>query len=143
MIAHYDNSAENLLNPDPTETVYWGDQTWQEMMIGSLVLSRTDQDLRQGPPRLEPLGDDRFRAHFRYKRSQGVDAVYLAGSFNEWKQHVHRLEGPDQEGFYNTFLDLNRGEYEYNFVLNGDVWKDDPGNREHKGYFHNSVLRVE
>ena len=33
-VAHFDNSAENPANPDPTERVRWGDQTWQEMMIG-------------------------------------------------------------------------------------------------------------
>ncbi|HEX7449668.1 MAG TPA: redoxin domain-containing protein [Pirellulales bacterium] len=32
--AHFDNSAANLANPDPTKTVRWGDQTWEEMMIG-------------------------------------------------------------------------------------------------------------
>jgi len=32
--AAYDNSAKNLNNPDPTQTVRWGDQTWDEMMIG-------------------------------------------------------------------------------------------------------------
>jgi len=34
VIAHFDNSAKNLFNPDPTATVRWGDQTWEEMMIG-------------------------------------------------------------------------------------------------------------
>jgi hypothetical protein len=32
--AHYDNSTANRNNPDPTKTVRWGDQTWEEMMIG-------------------------------------------------------------------------------------------------------------
>ena len=32
--AVYDNSKENLANPDPTSVVRWGDQTWEEMMIG-------------------------------------------------------------------------------------------------------------
>ncbi|MBX7074823.1 MAG: redoxin domain-containing protein [Pirellulales bacterium] len=32
--AHFDNSEENLANPDPTSEVRWGDQTWEEMMIG-------------------------------------------------------------------------------------------------------------
>ncbi len=32
--AHYDNSKDNLNNPDPDKTVRWGDQTWDEMMIG-------------------------------------------------------------------------------------------------------------
>ena len=33
-VAHFDNSKDNPANPDPTETVKWGDQTWEEMMIG-------------------------------------------------------------------------------------------------------------
>ena len=32
--AYFDNSAENLHNPDPEKDVRWGDQTWEEMMIG-------------------------------------------------------------------------------------------------------------
>lgn len=32
--AVYDNSRKNLNNPDPGKTVGWGDQTWDEMMIG-------------------------------------------------------------------------------------------------------------
>jgi hypothetical protein len=34
VIAHFDNSAANKANPDPAATVRWGDQTWEEMMIG-------------------------------------------------------------------------------------------------------------
>ena len=33
-VAHFDNSAKNLNNPDPTRAVGWGDQTWEEMMVG-------------------------------------------------------------------------------------------------------------
>jgi len=32
--AHFDNSADNPNNPDPTKLVRWGEQTWNEMMIG-------------------------------------------------------------------------------------------------------------
>lgn len=32
--AHFDNSPANRANPDPKATVRWGDQTWEEMMIG-------------------------------------------------------------------------------------------------------------
>ncbi len=32
--AHFDNSAANRANPDPSASVRWGDQTWEEMMIG-------------------------------------------------------------------------------------------------------------
>ena len=34
VIAHFDNSTNNKFNPDPTKDVRWGDQTWEEMMIG-------------------------------------------------------------------------------------------------------------
>jgi hypothetical protein len=34
VVAHYDNSKGNRFNPDPTQTVRWGDQTWEEMLIG-------------------------------------------------------------------------------------------------------------
>jgi hypothetical protein len=34
VIAHFDNSTANKYNPDPTKDVRWGDQTWEEMMIG-------------------------------------------------------------------------------------------------------------
>jgi hypothetical protein len=33
-IAWYDNSVNNKYNPDPSKLVRWGDQTWEEMMIG-------------------------------------------------------------------------------------------------------------
>ncbi|MCA9128252.1 MAG: redoxin domain-containing protein [Planctomycetales bacterium] len=32
--AVYDNSPNNPVNPDPTQSVRWGDQSWEEMMIG-------------------------------------------------------------------------------------------------------------
>lgn len=42
-VAHFDNSDENPANPDPENPVRWGDQTWEEMMIGwySFVLPKT------------------------------------------------------------------------------------------------------
>jgi hypothetical protein len=33
-LAHFDNSDDNPANPDPSKTVRWGDQTFDEMMIG-------------------------------------------------------------------------------------------------------------
>jgi peroxiredoxin/mono/diheme cytochrome c family protein len=35
--AVWDNSEDNLSNPDPKKRVTWGDQTWDEMMIGFYV----------------------------------------------------------------------------------------------------------
>jgi peroxiredoxin len=50
-VAHYDNSADNLNNPDPNETVRFGEQTWDEMMYGWFEISLDDKelDLTAGP----------------------------------------------------------------------------------------------
>lgn len=39
-VAHFDNSTKNKFNPDPTKEVRWGDQTWEEMMIGWFTFTR-------------------------------------------------------------------------------------------------------
>lgn len=40
----FDNSAGNPFNPDPTQYVRWGDQTWEEMAIGffDIAVPRSD-----------------------------------------------------------------------------------------------------
>jgi hypothetical protein len=50
VVAHHDNSIKNKFNPDPTATVRWGDQTWEEMMIGYLDYTLDKQDLRRAQP---------------------------------------------------------------------------------------------
>jgi peroxiredoxin len=45
-LAHFDNSENNPYNPDPSKLVRWGEQTWEEMMIGYL-----DLDVPVGTPR--------------------------------------------------------------------------------------------
>jgi len=32
--AWFDNSANNPHNPDPKAEVHWGEQSWEEMMVG-------------------------------------------------------------------------------------------------------------
>ncbi len=42
-IAHFDNSEDNLANPDPKKPVGWGEQTWEEMMIGWFVRTSVEE----------------------------------------------------------------------------------------------------
>ena len=42
--ALFDNSEKNRNNPDPSRIVVWGEQTWQEMMIGFVDYSYADGD---------------------------------------------------------------------------------------------------
>jgi len=49
-VAHFDNSENNLNNPDPKSAVRWGDQTWEEMMIGfyDVAVPVTPEDIKEG-----------------------------------------------------------------------------------------------
>ena len=62
--ASYDNSENNLNNPDPKATVRWGDQTWEEMMIGffDVAVPISQSDIEQGKlPSFSP-GSDQIAA---------------------------------------------------------------------------------
>lgn len=140
--ATFDNSADNLMNPDPTVGVHWGDQTWEEMMVGTFETTRSDQDLLLGGPQVTHIGDDDYRVTFRYRPDVKGEAVYLAGSFNDWQPTAHKMDGPDAEGRYHTTLNLQRGTYEYKYVIDGVKWRGDPGNPAQAGLYNNSVLVV-
>src|SRR5436190_2700122 len=53
--AFFDNSPNNRFNPDPNASVRFGDQTWDEMMVGFIDIAiKPDQDLAKlikFPPR--------------------------------------------------------------------------------------------
>ena len=49
-VAHFDNSTKNKWNPDPTKDIRWGQQTWDEMMIGFVSFTLDDQNLLQTTP---------------------------------------------------------------------------------------------
>jgi hypothetical protein len=57
--AHHDNSANNPANPNPNVEVRWGDQSWEEMMMGffSVVVDANvrPQDVLVRPPRKPAL----------------------------------------------------------------------------------------
>ena len=47
IVAHYDNSSANRFNPDPTAAVKWGEQTWEEMLIGYFgTIEKNDAPVR-------------------------------------------------------------------------------------------------
>ncbi|MEQ8209357.1 MAG: redoxin domain-containing protein [Lacipirellulaceae bacterium] len=143
MVAHFDNSANNPLNPDPTAKVHWGDQTWQEMMLGSLSFSRVDQDLQATGPTATKLPSGNYQVTFKYRPDGKAKSVFLSGSFNGWKAKGVPMQGPDDEGNYTVAQEFPPGQHEYKFVVDGKTWKTDPGNAAVKGYYNNSVLELE
>src|SRR5262249_38033174 len=63
-VAHWDNSANNPLNPAPDKTVTFGLQSWKEMMVGfvGFVWERpeTAAELAKNPPKQSDLLFDRL-----------------------------------------------------------------------------------
>jgi hypothetical protein len=146
--ARFDNSAENLWNPDPTREVTFGLQTWEEMMVGFFETALVEQDLGLGAPMVKPLGGkqdaDQYEVTFKYRPpvEARAKAVYLAGTFNDWKPNGLPMNGPDADGTFISRLTMKQGSYEYKFVIDGKVWKHDPGNHRQAGFYNNSVVFV-
>jgi hypothetical protein len=46
-VAHYDNSVNNKLNPDPAKEVHWGEQTWDEMQYTGISYTVDDESPAQ------------------------------------------------------------------------------------------------
>ncbi len=75
-VAHFDNSPENLANPDPNSEVSWGEQTWEEMMFGWFEMALTDQDLQA------PATESALRVKEFLKQAQG-DTVQVDQQLKE------------------------------------------------------------
>jgi hypothetical protein len=77
-VAHFDNSAANPSNPDPDKTVSWGDQSWDEMMIGyftvavpiDVEIAVPESDLR-GPAEVAADADTKSRKMFHRLDANG------------------------------------------------------------------------
>jgi hypothetical protein len=140
--AIFDNSADNLANPNPKLPVMWGDQTWQEMMVGTLGVAPAHQDFSEGMPAIKPAADGKFDVTFRFRPPAGAKKVSLAGTFNDWNVDEQPMKGPAADGRYETTLPLASGTHEYKFVVDGDQWFSDPGNPTRVGFYRNSQLRI-
>jgi 1,4-alpha-glucan branching enzyme len=53
-----------------------------------------------------------------------VQSVFLAGDFNQWDLSSRPLRR-DKSGMWKISLNLNPGQYEYRFFVDGE-WQSDP-----------------
>ncbi|MFH1681157.1 MAG: alpha-amylase family glycosyl hydrolase [Candidatus Eisenbacteria bacterium] len=66
---------------------------------------------------------------FTFRPERTPQAVFLAGTFNEWKPDAQPMEGPDAGGLFHVRLALPPGEHQYKFVADG-VWYHDEANEK-------------
>jgi thiol-disulfide isomerase/thioredoxin len=87
-VAHYDNSADNLNNPDPGTTVSWGDQTFEEMMIGFFEAAPVEEDLTKSHWPKDLTRSQQFEVIMQATKGEPDDnvkvAAYLAANDQEW-----------------------------------------------------------
>ena len=141
--AVFDNSKNNLSNPDPSVAVRWGEQSWEEMMLGYFDGIFVNQDMSIPEPTIHANGDETFRVRFRYKPDRPAKTINLAGTFNEWNTSSHPLKDPDGDGIFTTDLTVRKGEYRYKFVIDGHYWTHDPASRILTGFLHESFFTTE
>ena len=99
-VAHYDNSANNPYNPDPTKRVLWGPQNWDEMQsvfLGFIMPLNTDIStvLKASGPSLLPVPKTAALSH---RASHGRTGGLQEG--HPWKQTgslQHGIAGPPEE----------------------------------------------
>lgn len=139
-IAYFDNSPDNLANPDPSVAVRWGEQTWNEMMIGYFDGVFLNQDLSLPTPQITATGDGKYRARFTYRPDRPAKTVHVAGTFNKWSNSSHALTDPDGDGVYTGDVVFEPGKYRYKFVIDGNYWTHDPASRILTGFLHESFF---
>ncbi len=141
-VGHFDNSAANPNNPDPTRIATFGEQTNDEMLIGYMDVALDYQDLSVGPPKVAARPDGQFDVTFRHRPPAGVKTVHLAASFNNDYSPVQQLAGPDAQGFFATTIVVATGQYKYKYVHDGNKYRHDPANWRQVDFFNDSVLTV-
>jgi peroxiredoxin len=104
-IAHFDNSEENLNNPNPKAAVTWGDQTYEEMMIGYFDMAAPKHDQRDSDHGLRAGRDGRGGISFSRLSEDGLkkllkqldankDGKISRDEVPEWlRDHFDRISG--------------------------------------------------
>jgi hypothetical protein len=140
--AQYDNSTDNLNNPDPSAEVNYGEQTNDEMLVGYMDVTLRYQDMSVPAPTVTARADGDFDVTFTHRPPDGTKSVHLAASFNPDYSPVQELEGPDEDGIYRATIRVAPGQYKYKYVHDGTKYVHDPANWRQTGFFNDSVLVV-
>jgi len=93
-------------------------------------------------PTSKRLASGQYEVTFRHTPAGPAKSVALVGTFTDWKERPLAMTGPDDRGAYSTTIVLGPGEHEYKFLLDGETYRQDPGNPESAGFFHNSLIRL-
>jgi hypothetical protein len=91
-VAYYDNSKNNRSNPNPDATVRWGDQTWQEMMIGYFDIIPVEQDLLKNPRPIKRLVRKEGPALDPELKRLAQEALTSQQAFDAFAKALHKAQ---------------------------------------------------
>jgi len=75
----YDNSVRNPANPDPTKTVVWGDQSWEEMHYTSIYYQWTDETVAKPADGTPEMRDWRLMGMLDTNMDEKVERTEVRG----------------------------------------------------------------
>jgi 1,4-alpha-glucan branching enzyme len=55
---------------------------------------------------------------------QGAEKVSLVGEFNNWDKKGITMK-KQENGVFSTSVNLDKGEYQFKYLINGDFWIND------------------
>ena len=66
------------------------------------------------------------RVTFKYPNEANCESAVLAGEFNDWSVEAHPMKRL-KDGSFSLSLSLATGySYRFRYVLDGDIWVNDP-----------------
>lgn len=95
--ASFDNSVDNPVNPDPTQWVHWGDQTWEEMAVAFLEVAvpvKPETDVSLSGPKKALLKEDDNLGLDRSSNVQNFVEEFFTRLDVNGDGVVHRAEAP-------------------------------------------------
>lgn len=90
-VAVFDNSAENVANPDPSQRVTWGDQTWEEMAVAFFAVSQPRTPTEAGSLDTQARSRERRSTKKRDTKRTEERAMKFAVAF--FKRHDKNEDG--------------------------------------------------
>jgi len=91
----YDNSTGNPFNPDPTEYVTWGDQTWEEMAVVFATVARPKGARDAEAAEETSVAETAAREAARTAQAESFAEDYLAKLDRDGDGAVSRDEAPE------------------------------------------------
>jgi hypothetical protein len=90
-ISTFDNSESNPVNPDPTQHVTWGDQTWEEMAVAFFEIAVPRKQTSDAKLKTAVTAAEVDR---RSKRARGFTKQFFERFDSNTDRQIHRSELP-------------------------------------------------